>query len=274
MKATNELILNFNNGGIYKIVNTSNNKIYVGSTKSFKNRYIQHLSKLSTKKHSNKHLLSSYELNPGEFKMDIIEVISDFSTLLQKEQEYIVKYNSTNNLIGYNLTSTTTCPSHCKIVKEKISVAAKKLVEKEIKETGEWRLTKFQIQKGDVPWNKGKKILNTTNYHTKKTKTAALLQAHLNTSIRGREKSNVIVCLDKNKNELFVFRSQTDLLELFKLTDFGFTVSESRLCKSIKNQKLYKGHYFIMRAPNESDFIRKSDELREGCNANPEPSVK
>jgi len=29
-----------------------------------------------------------------------------------------------------------------------------------------------------------------------------------------------------------------------------------------------------MRAPNESDFIRKSDELREGCNANPEPSTE
>ena len=274
MKATDNLILNFKNGGIYKIVNTLNNKIYIGSTKSFKQRYIQHLSKLSTKTHNNKHLLASYEKNSGEFEMDVIEVISDFSSLLQKEQECIIKYNTIDNSVGYNLTSTTTCPSHCKIVKEKISASTKKLVKKEIEKTGEWRLTKFQISKGSIPWNKGKKIVDTTNFHTKKTKTNALLQAHLNSSIRSREKGNIVVCLDEKNVELFVFRSQKDLIDLFKLNDFGFTVSESRLCKAIKNKKLYKGHYFIMRAPNESDLIRKSDELREGCNANPEPSVE
>lgn len=273
MIATDNLILNFKNGGIYKIINTSNKKIYIGSTKSFKKRYIQHLSKLTTKSHPNKHLLASYELNKELFQMDVIEVITDFSTLLQKEQEYILKYDTTDNTVGYNLTSTTTCPSHCKIVKNKISATLKENREKEIKENGEWKLTKYQLKSGNIPWNKGIKM-DTTNFHTKKTKTDALLQAHKNTSLRGREFGHILVCLDKNHNELLVFRSQKDLCELQIKENFGFTVSESRLSKAIKNKKLYKQHYFIMRAPNESDFIRKSDEFREGCNANSEPSVE
>lgn len=169
MTATDNLILNFKNGGIYKIVNTANKKIYIGSTKSFKKRYIQHLSKLSTKSHSNKHLLASYELNKELFEMDIIETITDFSTLLQKEQEYILKYNTIDNSIGYNLTSITTCPSHCKIVKNKISNTLKKNIEEEIRKNGEWRLTKYKLMQGNVPWNKGIKM-DTTNFHTKKLK--------------------------------------------------------------------------------------------------------
>ena len=42
--------------GIYKIVNSINNKIYVGSAKNIKKRWSAHKSDLNKNKHHNKHL--------------------------------------------------------------------------------------------------------------------------------------------------------------------------------------------------------------------------
>lgn len=45
---------------IYKIINTINGKIYVGSAKYFAGRKGEHYSMLRNNKHSNKHLQNSY----------------------------------------------------------------------------------------------------------------------------------------------------------------------------------------------------------------------
>lgn len=263
MEASELLKYNFSKGGIYCIRNKNNNKLYIGSAINFKKRYIDHLSKLNTNVHKNLHLLSSYKKNKSFFEMDVLEIVSDFSNIRIIEQNYIIKYNVCDKNIGYNLTENTKCCSKDKKVRQKISDSTKNNMLKEIEKTGIWKLTKYQFKKGVTPKNKGLKMSNTINFHNKKTITQSVLDARKKSSLKRRENGEAIVCLNKKKEELFVFRSLADMEEMINKKDYGFTICLSRLCKAIKNEKLYKKHYFIKRVPNKSDFIRKSDELLE-----------
>jgi group I intron endonuclease len=264
MEATEQLKNNFSKSGIYCIKNKENNKLYIGSAKNFKKRFTGHLSKLNTATHNNSYLLNAYNKNKTAFEMDILEIVEDLTILRNIEQKYINTYNTCNSEIGYNLTNNTHCCSKNNIVKKKISISTKNIMLQEIQEKGEWKLAKYQFIKGIIPWNKGKKLTNTQNFHTRKTITSKVLESRQKSALLAREKGMVIVCLNKDREELFVFRSLQDTKELINQNaSYGFTVSLSRLSKAIKFEKLYKKHYFIKRVPNKSDFIRKSDELLE-----------
>jgi group I intron endonuclease len=97
---------NFNKGGIYKIVNLINGKVYVGSTYEFRHRYNRHNSNLNRFKHSPKlrNSVNKYGFNAFEFR--IIKVLQNTSeiNLMAWEQKYIDKYDSYN--MGYNCTPT------------------------------------------------------------------------------------------------------------------------------------------------------------------------
>lgn len=62
--------------GVYLITNLENNKIYVGSTiNSFKERWMAHIQKLRSNKHSNQYLQSSFnKYGENKFKFSILEV--------------------------------------------------------------------------------------------------------------------------------------------------------------------------------------------------------
>lgn len=76
-------------GGIYKIENNINNKVYVGSTNNFNRRWAKHKALLRHNKHPNSHLQTSWN-KYGEscFIFSILEVC-DIKNLLSKEQYYI-----------------------------------------------------------------------------------------------------------------------------------------------------------------------------------------
>lgn len=62
--------------GIYKIVNSINNKIYIGSAKCIQSRFRTHKNLLKKGKHFNTHLQSAvnkYGLH--NFKFEIVEII-------------------------------------------------------------------------------------------------------------------------------------------------------------------------------------------------------
>ena len=74
---------------IYKIVNITNNKIYVGSAVNFRKRKNLHLKNLRDNKHHSKYLQSSYNKHGIEnFKFCIIE-LCEKENLLEREQYYI-----------------------------------------------------------------------------------------------------------------------------------------------------------------------------------------
>jgi group I intron endonuclease len=76
--------------GIYAIVNTVNNKMYVGSTVSFKKRWSKHRTQLKGAKHQSKYLQSSYKKYGKEcFSYEVIEYVEDKNTLLDREQVWL-----------------------------------------------------------------------------------------------------------------------------------------------------------------------------------------
>lgn len=87
---------------IYKITNTINNKVYIGSTKNIKQRFNEHLTKLSGNYHTNKHLQSAYNKYGGDkFTFETLREVQE-SILRKVEQLYINKYTALNPKYGYN----------------------------------------------------------------------------------------------------------------------------------------------------------------------------
>lgn len=63
-------------GGIYQIKNTNNNKVYIGSAASFKNRWNQHKKDLIKGKHRNIHLQNAYNLHGADvWEFTVLEVV-------------------------------------------------------------------------------------------------------------------------------------------------------------------------------------------------------
>lgn len=78
------------NSGIYQIRNTVNDKIYIGSTNSFKERWNNHIKLLRKNRHDNDHLQNAWNLYGEEnFKFEILEEFTNKSFLLKLEQYYI-----------------------------------------------------------------------------------------------------------------------------------------------------------------------------------------
>jgi group I intron endonuclease len=90
--------------GIYQIVNLSNGKMYIGSTKCFKERFYGHKLELNNNNHSNSYLQNSWnKYGEHNFKFEIIELVSNLNLLQEREQFWLDKTKSFERLIGYNI---------------------------------------------------------------------------------------------------------------------------------------------------------------------------
>jgi hypothetical protein len=89
--------------GIYRILNLINNKSYVGSAISYKQRISGHKTLLKKNKHFNKHLQASYnKYGIGNFKFELLEVVKNPQLLEKREKFNIKKLKSNNSKFGYN----------------------------------------------------------------------------------------------------------------------------------------------------------------------------
>ena len=89
--------------GIYKITNTKNNKIYIGSSVNVEKRKEKHFWMLKKGIHDNKFIQNSFNRDGSEsFIFEIIE-FCDFEELVDKENHYIIEFKSNNMKFGYNL---------------------------------------------------------------------------------------------------------------------------------------------------------------------------
>ena len=89
--------------GVYKILNKTNRKVYIGSATDIKKRWRDHKWYLNHNFHHNSHLQSAwnkYGVDNFEFLI-ILECTID--ELLKNETEFILKYNSLNSVYGYNI---------------------------------------------------------------------------------------------------------------------------------------------------------------------------
>lgn len=81
--------------GVYKI--QFENKVYIGSTKNFRNRYKKHLKK------DKKELPHVWELlKKDSCTFEVLEIIEDKEKLLTKEQYYLDLYLNNNDFIVVN----------------------------------------------------------------------------------------------------------------------------------------------------------------------------
>jgi group I intron endonuclease len=90
--------------GIYKWINLSNNKIYIGSALNFKSRKSAHLRELRRKVHHSEHLQSAFNMyGENQFVFIVLEEITDRNLLKEREQYYLDLYKSYDPSVGYNM---------------------------------------------------------------------------------------------------------------------------------------------------------------------------
>lgn len=87
--------------GIYKILNTNNNKVYIGSSKEIEKRWKRHKTELKNNKHHSLKLQRAWnkENDPSVFEFSIVEECS-VDQLMGREQEWID--NTQSYYKGYN----------------------------------------------------------------------------------------------------------------------------------------------------------------------------
>lgn len=90
--------------GIYMIINLSNNKVYVGSSKDISRRLKEHIRHLKNNKHENIYLQNSYnKYSQNMFKFIPIEYC-ELNILIERENFWIKLKNSNIKEFGYNLS--------------------------------------------------------------------------------------------------------------------------------------------------------------------------
>ena len=92
-----------NKSGIYMILNTYNNKCYIGSTKNFYTRKQKHFRLLVLNKHHSNHLQKAYnKYGKDKFTFIVLEEC-EIEKLLEKEVFWINLKNSLDPRYGYNV---------------------------------------------------------------------------------------------------------------------------------------------------------------------------
>lgn len=109
-------------GYIYQIINTYNNKIYIGSTINLCARWKEHINDLSKNKHHNIHLQRAWiKYGRAYFKFSIIEIVENTGVLLEREDYWLENSKCFDKKFGYNIKMKATGGELPSEVKNKIS---------------------------------------------------------------------------------------------------------------------------------------------------------
>ena len=109
--------------GIYVIVNTVDGKVYVGCSNNIQIRLTRHRNNLKYNRHCNGYLQSAYNKHGAEsFEYRVLEVVTDVTTLVQREQHWIDRLNTCDEASGYNLVRQAEHRTHS--IKTRIKMSA------------------------------------------------------------------------------------------------------------------------------------------------------
>lgn len=93
--------------GIYRIVNLSNGKAYIGSAVSLERRKRDHFRELAAGTHYNQRLQRSWnKYGPEVFRFEVLEVVEDKARLTQIESTLIERHSTFKSKFGYNICRT------------------------------------------------------------------------------------------------------------------------------------------------------------------------
>lgn len=111
--------------GTYKIENTSNGKIYVGSSKDIKSRWKSHKTRLRSGYHENDHLQRSWDKYGEEsFEFSVIKELDSHKDALRQEQLLLDEMDNQYYNISDSAYASRNAP-HKEKTKKKISNALK-----------------------------------------------------------------------------------------------------------------------------------------------------
>jgi len=115
----------FKGSCVYKITNTVNGKVYVGSAVDFNRRCSAHETDLRKNTHDNIHLQRAYIKYGEVFTITVLEKVAGTINLLDREQWYLD--NTIRWGFDYNISKSSTSPmlgrSHTDEAKRRISLA-------------------------------------------------------------------------------------------------------------------------------------------------------
>jgi len=119
----------FPKSGIYAILNTVNDKLYVGSAVNFKRRWSKHIRYLNNKIHPNKFLENSWHKHGQQnFIFVILEICLVRENLIKREQHWINLTKCYERELGYNIcrvAETRLGTIHTDEAKKKMSISRK-----------------------------------------------------------------------------------------------------------------------------------------------------
>ena len=94
--------------GVYKILNTVDNKFYIGSSINIQKRFKDHTSALNKGIHNNQYLQRVWnKYGESSFEFIVLEEVFDIGNLRDREKYYIQSTNCTHHNIGYNMLADT-----------------------------------------------------------------------------------------------------------------------------------------------------------------------
>lgn len=112
---------------IYKIVNTTNNKIYIGQTIDPKSRWATHKSDAKYRRHKNTYLYNAiHKYGENNFTFEVIASCLGIDNANALEITIIKQYNSTDKNIGYNILAGGNNALLTDDIKKQISKTLKK----------------------------------------------------------------------------------------------------------------------------------------------------
>jgi group I intron endonuclease len=92
-------------GGIYRIVNLVNGKVYIGSALRFRTRFNEHRWRLRRGRHHSPRLQRAWDkYGEDAFRFEVVEVVGTPDDLIPREQHWIDATNCVS--VGYNCSPT------------------------------------------------------------------------------------------------------------------------------------------------------------------------
>lgn len=184
---------------IYKIVNTINNKIYIGQTISFRKRLNQHYHALINNRHSSEYLQKSVNKHGiYSFYVEIIEVTTK-ELLCEREAFWIETLNCFNRDVGYNILINTPSPWYGKRTKEHCLNISKGLTGKHPSEEtrrkqslariGRFRGKESSIAKEVLQYDKNMNLINEYCSITEAAKSIGRCHGCVDNCLSGRSKT-------------------------------------------------------------------------------------
>lgn len=259
--------------GVYKIVNITTGKYYVGSTiMTFIKRFQHHISMLRANRHKNAYLQNAWnKYGEDDFECFIIEVCEK-NNCLEREQYWLDILECSNKEKSYNINPLATNITSREVIEKRRQTMLRKYA------SGEFDNIK-EILRNHIPWNKGKKYISTDHLKVPKTITQKVKDKLKKHSEDLRNTSPEIFVYSLNKQFLGKWRCSMDLQE-WSLTSNNNLPVRSRFStermgkpikllqsvninKSCKTGKPYKGLIFSYKPLHQEIGVAKLDKNGE-----------